>query len=157
MSDVIKPEMNLEDYMLVFDLNLATGELDDGTQGWGYMSGKVSGGPRGFFGTLRVIQNKIDIKNMSNFYWNSPNFLSLSFRIPSDKGQGEPNSVPPLFQGNFYVTVDNVTYYLGAPYDSYERIGKRTYNARYDSEGALKLSAILKQTGQTKRFYCNWR
>ncbi|MDC9623358.1 hypothetical protein PSI22_17355 [Xenorhabdus sp. XENO-7] len=156
MSDVINPEMNLEDYILVFDINLATGELDDGTQGWGYMSGKESGGPRGFFGTLKVIQNKIDIKNISNFYWNSTNFLSLSFRIPSDKGQGETNRVIPSLQGNFYVTVDNVTYDLGTPYDSYERIGKYTYNTRYDSEEAQKLSAILKQTGQPKRFYCNW-
>ncbi|MDB6371331.1 Thoeris anti-defense Tad2 family protein [Photorhabdus bodei] len=149
---LLEPDNN----MLVFDVTLGTSKYDTG-QDWGYMSDKgILGKGESTFGALNITQNKTDIKSILMFCYNRG---GLYLRVSFDKANYQ--KIKEVLKKNFYVSVDNVTYDFGtflhdhdADNDNYE------YDVYYyESENPTveKLGAILKQTGETKRFYCNWR
>nr|WP_319931837.1 DUF2829 domain-containing protein [Xenorhabdus sp. 12] len=159
----LEPTPDLGENMMVFDLTLGA-ELtknDGSSTTWGY-SGKETEImiPHG---NLKVIQNKTNIKEIKIFYWieynnNVPIFI---WNVLSDPDKESNQRVDELFKNkSLYITVDGVTYNLGKRSPTkkpdtnvkYECINWYEHNAE-----AKKLSAILKQTSQTKRFYCNWR
>ncbi|MDE9462934.1 Thoeris anti-defense Tad2 family protein [Xenorhabdus bovienii] len=161
---LLKP-LALEDHMMVFDLTLGTDLYSNSREpSWGYIAENVdiTG-----LGTLNVIQNKTDIAKILFFcrhsfrnYAGGPDIdASMDFQVSSDENKDSYQKMIELFNKNFYVTVDDVTYNIGVPTsDSEEDIFAYTYMINYpQSSDKEKLKTILQQTGKTKRFYFNWR
>ncbi|MDX7999578.1 DUF2829 domain-containing protein, partial [Xenorhabdus sp. Reich] len=153
-----KPKPELNDSMLVFDLTLGSGRYRDGensTNDWGYLVDDryLNTGKEAAFGALNIIQNKTSIEKINIFYWNENNQSKesgLRWIVDSLENDQSYQQMQDLFKNkSLYITVDDMTYSLG----------KRSPNSGLyeDNTDAQKLSFILKQTGQTKRLYCNWR
>ncbi|RAW91406.1 Thoeris anti-defense Tad2 family protein [Photorhabdus laumondii] len=147
---LLEPDNN----MMVFDVTLGTGK-NDGNNGWGYKPSwdKNSDWPN--FGTLNVIQNKTDIVATLSFFWNEGTNTFI-WNIFSRENEEIYLKVEELFKAkDLYITVDGITFNLGKGSSTIKREGYRSVNW-YEGNEAQKLGAILKQTGETKRFYCNW-
>ncbi|MGJ0638055.1 Thoeris anti-defense Tad2 family protein [Xenorhabdus bovienii] len=143
--------------MLVFELT--SGKMDSKVDPtWGYSSGEYIDA----IGSLNIVLNKTDIAKISIFYWIEYEGASvplLFWNIRSYPDKESAQKVAELFEKTLSITVDNVPYNLGKSEDasSFEGGGNSYgYVASYKSADAQKLSTILKQTGQTKRFCCNW-
>ncbi|MGV7962017.1 hypothetical protein QPK13_13190 [Photorhabdus tasmaniensis] len=164
MSEIIDTEINLEDYMLVFDLTLGK-EVETFSKAyisrWGYNDGTEYGIGLAAFGTLNIIHNKTALDEIPSFFWDFKRenggfgrVRKLTFNVRSRKKDLEFN-----FLGSFrtLITVDGETYAINKTSASYiydEFFGQKikTFNAG----GVVELGEVLKQTGQTKRFYFNW-
>ncbi|MEQ1962740.1 DUF2829 domain-containing protein [Xenorhabdus khoisanae] len=154
-------------YMLSFDLILGTGEfggdVDETKKGrdWGYSGEKFDlGKGELLFGALTQIQNKTDIIEISAFCWEEVKENSvqqLLFWVYSLGKNGYNNTIE-LFKKSLYVTVDGVIYNLGIPIPrSNGSIDYYSYYAWYQGPETQKMSSVLKQIGQTKRFCFNWK
>ncbi|MCC8378650.1 MW1434 family type I TA system toxin [Xenorhabdus sp. PB30.3] len=155
-----------EDAMLIFDLKLGFEQIPAGNKWWGYNNW---GSKSIHTGTLNIIQNKIGIIDIQWFYLDVdntiPTLLTIALQVSTDKNSDQ--KVYQIFKKNFYVTVDNETYNLGirpswGQNGLYTRNVSYTYDSRYDAHNlqklnVKKLSEILKQTDQTKRFCITWR
>ncbi|CDG96176.1 conserved hypothetical protein [Xenorhabdus bovienii str. puntauvense] len=155
-----------EGSMLIFDLKLGFEQIPAGYKWWGYNNW---GSQSIHTGTLNIIQNKIGIIDIQWFYLRVgntvPTLLSIDLQVSTDKNSDQ--KVSQIFNKNFYVTVDNETYDLGihsswGQNGLYTRNVSYTYDSRYDAHNpqklnVKKLSEILKQTDQTKRFCLAWR
>ncbi|MGJ0625977.1 DUF2829 domain-containing protein [Xenorhabdus bovienii] len=152
-----KPKPESDDNMLVFDITLGSSTFNinnDEYQDWGYLSNKgLRGSGQSTFGTLILAQNITDVKDILMFYVTKHG--SVYSRISSEKDNYQ--KVEELIKKNLYVTVDDVTYNLGDAKITSKDAENHTITPEYSSTDAQKLGEVLKQTGQTKRFYCNWR
>ncbi|WP_237385222.1 Thoeris anti-defense Tad2 family protein [Xenorhabdus sp. Sc-CR9] len=162
-----KPEFELDDSMFVFDLILGAGRYRDSQGGssddWGYIVDDryLSTGNEAAFGTLNVIRNKKAIEKIDIFYWgknNKSKASGINLLISSHENDASYQQMKNLFKNkSLYITVDNITYNLGmsSPEDSNS---KYYWGNWYENNAEIeKLGEILRQTGQTKRFYFNWR
>ncbi|QTL39850.1 DUF2829 domain-containing protein [Xenorhabdus budapestensis] len=163
--DLLKPVCP-EGNMLIFDLKLGFEQIPAGDKWWGYNNW---GCKSIHTGTLNIIQNKIGIIDIQWFYLDVdntiPTLLTIALQVSTDKNSDQ--KVSQIFNKNFYVTVDNETYDLGihsgwGQNGLYTRNVSYTYDSRYDAHNpqklnVKKLSEILKQTDQTKRFCLTWR
>ncbi|MDX7988626.1 DUF2829 domain-containing protein [Xenorhabdus sp. 12] len=169
IEEVAKPEP--DDSLLVFDLTpgMCTSTASYGyPHYYGYTASKYYGSlalPH-VFGTLSVIQNKTEIENTVSFMWGEnnkdPRFSpSLFWHVECQRQADGANTVGKLFKKALHVTVDGVVYVLGTP----ETVVSENNGYRFDyyfsssnkhRTDAEKLSALLKQSGQAKRFSCQW-
>ncbi|MEQ1965244.1 DUF2829 domain-containing protein [Xenorhabdus khoisanae] len=161
-----KPEFELDDSMFAFDLTLGAGRYrasQASADDWGYLVDDryLSTGNEAAFGTVNVIQNKKAIEKIDIFYWgenNKSKASGLNLLVSSHENDKSYQQMQDLFKNkSLYITVDNITYNLGmsSPKGSHSKYYWGTW---YESNAEVeKLGAILKQTGQTKRFYFNWR
>ncbi|MDE1480306.1 DUF2829 domain-containing protein [Xenorhabdus bovienii] len=158
--------LSSEGHILVFDITLGVSSDD---YYWGYVADHelendgISG-----FGTLNIIQNKTDITKISFSIWHTqpqfPNSTALTLQVYSDNNQDSYQKMTALLKKDLYITVDDVTYYLGIAViaESSENGEENRYGhfIWYPSEkntDLKKLGAVMQQTGKTKRFYLNWR
>ncbi|MBI6549843.1 DUF2829 domain-containing protein [Xenorhabdus lircayensis] len=157
VKEAVKPELDT----LIFDLTAKMGQPSGKVVYWGYKSER--GGldesmlP---FGSLNVIQNSTVIQNMSSLSFSVQASDLLHLRVSSDDNNYQ--KMVSLVKKNLHVTVDNVTYSLGASMRNY---GNKDYPYTYDvyyeygtPEYPIlgKLGEVLKQTGKTYRFHLNW-
>ncbi|NDK98261.1 DUF2829 domain-containing protein [Photorhabdus bodei] len=157
-EDKVKAEPESDD-MLVFDLKSEFGEK---AGYYGYLSeNKISDSNAAPIGTLTIIQNKIDIKNILIFHTvENPGYIHFSVSFDEVNSQ----KVKELFKKNLYVKVDNITYNLGTSPEWSSDITNSTSGVLYNNDppnnphkvDTEKLGRIIKQTGVTKRFYLNW-
>ncbi|MGJ0639176.1 DUF2829 domain-containing protein [Xenorhabdus bovienii] len=161
VKEAVKPEPEIADNTLVFDLTLGTGQFSRKVY-WGYQ-GEREGLERDMspLGTLNVIQNSTVIQNMSAFCFTIQASGLLHLRVSSDENNYQ--KMIALVKKNLHVSVDNVTYSLGATMRSYDNKDyPYTYDVYYEYgtpeyPTLEKFGEILQQTGKTKRFSCNWR
>ncbi|MDE1474095.1 Thoeris anti-defense Tad2 family protein [Xenorhabdus bovienii] len=155
-----------EDSMLIFDLKLGFEQTPAGSKWWGYNNW---GNESTHTGTLNITQNNIGIVDIQRFYLDIdntvPTILTIDLLVSTDNDSDQ--KVHQLLEKIFYVTVDNETYNLGTR-SGWEQNGLYTYSvnytyddSRYDTDNyqkidVKKLSEILKQSGETKRFCLNW-
>ncbi|KMJ43701.1 MW1434 family type I TA system toxin [Xenorhabdus khoisanae] len=142
--------------MLVFDLK---SEFDEDSKYYGYLSeNKISDPDAKPMGTLIITQNATDIKNMLIFHTIIQDSGYIHFSVSFD--EIDTQKVMELFNKNLYVKVDDIIHNLGKASEWSKDITNSTYGVLYynsSTNDAEKLGNILKQTGETKRFYCNWR
>ncbi|MDE1497232.1 DUF2829 domain-containing protein [Xenorhabdus bovienii] len=147
--ELVKSESKPVECMLSFDLKIGTSKYDESAgQDWGYLTigGDFSAG-ESTFGTLTNLQNNIGIAKILMFYFDTGNWVSL--KVSSD--QDSYKKVAKSLKKNLHVTVDGVTYNLGASSLGEDNINY-IYSISYNGDNAQKLGAILKQTDQTKTF-----
>ncbi|MDC9607232.1 DUF2829 domain-containing protein [Xenorhabdus griffiniae] len=161
-----KPEFELNDSMFVFDLTLGVGRYR-GSQGssddWGYLVDDryLSTGNEAAFGIVNVIQNKKAIEKIDIFYWgenNKSKSSGINLLINSHENDESYQQMQDLFKNkSLYITVDNITYNLGM--SSPKSVHSKYYwGDWYENNAEVeKLGEVLKKTGETKRFYFNWR
>ncbi|MDE9484153.1 DUF2829 domain-containing protein [Xenorhabdus bovienii] len=159
-EDMMACDWGQIDYMLSFDLEIEESTYEGG-QDWGYLADdEFEGLNERTFGTLTRIQNKTDIEKISLFYWEERvnNTKGLWWKVSSENSKEGYQKMIELFNKNLSITVDGITYNLGntSPH-ALKNKGEYEYAGAYFNAEAQELSAILKQAGQTKRFYCNWR
>ncbi|NHB92901.1 DUF2829 domain-containing protein [Photorhabdus cinerea] len=157
-EDKVKLEPESDD-MLVFDLK---SEFDEKVGYYGYLSeNKISDSNAAPIGTLTITQNKTDIKNILIFHTvENPGYIHFSVSFDEVNSQ----KVKELFKKNLYVKVDNITYNLGTSPEWSADITNSTSGVLYNNDppnnphrvDAEKLGKILKQIGETKRFYLIW-
>ncbi|MBI6548707.1 Thoeris anti-defense Tad2 family protein [Xenorhabdus lircayensis] len=162
-EDLMACDWSQIDYMLSFDLELGSSTYEGG-QDWGYIADdEFEGLNERAFGILTRIQNKTDIEKISLFYWEERKkseelSKGLWWKVSSDNSKKGYQKMSEVFNKNLFVTVDGITYNLGsASPQTLKGKGEYEYVGAYLDIKAQELSTMLKQTGQTKRFYCNWR
>ncbi|OCQ50662.1 hypothetical protein Ppb6_04151 [Photorhabdus australis subsp. thailandensis] len=152
-----------DDNMMVFDITLGTGEVIDETgTAWGYLSTESLGNNefKTYYGSLNLIQNKTSIKENLIFHWieNNDNTFRFVWNVYTYEDEENYQKVEELFKSkSLYITVYGVTYNLGERSSTIKRNEYRCVNWYENSTETQKSGAILKKTGETKRFYCNWR
>ncbi|MDE9564425.1 DUF2829 domain-containing protein [Xenorhabdus bovienii] len=150
---------NLENSMLVFDLELDSRRRVGGVKGWGYEAYGNS------FGTLNIIENNTDIVKIGAFMWIPEDdkvlFMAKSIQPDSSDESGENEEsnqrMRELFKKGLDVMVDGVTYSFGKPSRILASGIPDIFSYYEHNIEAKKLGEILKQKGQTKRFYLTWR
>ncbi|WP_426576033.1 DUF2829 domain-containing protein [Xenorhabdus stockiae] len=169
-KDNVKPEPvpDLGDNMMVFDLTMGTGidKKNGSNTTWGYYDKKDD--RKNSHGVLKLLQNKTDIEKTIIFYWieynnnnnnNNNDDPIFIWNLLSHHSKDSEKKTNELFENkSLYITVDDITYNLG------KRSTTKATDIQYEcvnwyqnNDEAKKLSAVLKRTGETKRFYCNWR
>ncbi|AOM39227.1 DUF2829 domain-containing protein [Xenorhabdus hominickii] len=174
VKDFIKPEPETGNNTLVFDLTSDTFTIASMPQFphfYGYTD-TIVGYPNipVTLGSLSVTQNTTAIDKIMNVMWEEPKDTQSSLEPlelywyvqETPTVANSADKVGELFKKPLHITVEGVTYNLGVPeVSSNKPDGYRfKYVYKVGSElraEAQKFSALLKQTGQTKRFYCNWR
>ncbi|MDE1479037.1 DUF2829 domain-containing protein [Xenorhabdus bovienii] len=155
-EEPVKPEP----HMMIFDLTLGIEQRKDGMTTWGYWGKEGVDKNNAAHGSLNVIQNKTDIEKTVMFFWfedsSSGKAPVFNWNVLSRKYY---QTVDDLFSNkNLYVTVDDVAYNLGKCSLTTNTDREYEYVSWYENNAETeKLGEVLKQTGKTKRFYCNWR
>ncbi|MDX7998156.1 hypothetical protein FE394_02825 [Xenorhabdus sp. Reich] len=170
MSEINEPKIDIDNSMLVIDVTLGTAldngvtlglNKDDVETRWGYLSDDVANWEKSrAFGFLIVIKNNIVFDKTIFFYWSefkgAPDYLLFYWGVQLRKDEKYLLEVLKFFiKKVLYVTVDDITYNLGRGEDWSEPYASGAM-VTYSGTDAQKLSTILKKTGETKRFYCNW-
>ncbi|MBD2793075.1 DUF2829 domain-containing protein [Xenorhabdus szentirmaii] len=148
--ELFKPKS--EDCMMSFELELGTASFNHGHD-WGYIDqeGKWLSGSQSTFGTLTPISNKTVIKQVLAFYWSTYDHFYLI--VSSDK---EDNSkLLELITKNLYITVDDVTYFIGFAPPLDDRNNR--YTISYGTNDVRNFGEVLKHTNEKKTFCLNWR
>ncbi|MDX8001138.1 DUF2829 domain-containing protein [Xenorhabdus sp. Reich] len=149
----------LESAMLIFDLVSEESNIKS-ERYWGYKN-KNGNYERQQppFGTLNVIQNNTEIDIISSFYFISGKDTPfIYFRISTNEFGVNYYNVGSLVRKNLHIIIDNITYNLGTPTGQHNT-DPTGYSVYYDSAkrpAVDELAKVLQQTGEAKRFYCDW-
>ncbi|MDE9484020.1 DUF2829 domain-containing protein [Xenorhabdus bovienii] len=151
-SDKPSPDLN---NILEFDIKLGASEH---SEYYGYSShdSDDTSGKIGIFGNLYITKNNTEISNVLAFYYYDG---SHTFILDVPYNDLNAQKIAELFEKNLYVTVDNLTYKLGAFPNAYASDSNNKFSIFYnihDDPKLLKLANISMETGETKRFLLTW-
>ncbi|BET95191.1 Thoeris anti-defense Tad2 family protein [Xenorhabdus taiwanensis] len=159
-EDLTACDWELHGPYLEFDLTVGIRIFESSDFPWGYIS-KGSKGSTGFdnIGTLKLVRNNSDIKNITAFFfWID---TDLTIQALSDNNQESHQKMAELFSKNLTVIVDDVHYVIGrVNTDKFKDELPIAYEVAYyaDSNNDIKkLGDLLQQNaGKTLRLRLLW-
>ncbi|TDB49254.1 DUF2829 domain-containing protein [Photorhabdus khanii] len=156
-EDAVKPELG--DNMIVFDIILGVGKwaVHSNMSSFGYRNMKEYTPIDDLFGSSNIIKNKANIEKNLEFIWTDER-KSFTWKVLSDSNEESYHKVIDLLKNKeLHITVDGKIYNLGKESNGGPLDFQYVVGAMYkDSSEARELGEILKQTGETKRFYCGF-